>query len=113
MVVNAADSPRELHVESLLGRVLHDADGRKIGRIEELVAEQRGTEWIVVELHVGLGALLERVVELSTLVPMTGALRRKLSVRYRVPWRQLDVRDPDHPRVLVRLGDLKCVAREA
>ena len=55
MVVNAADSPRELHVESLLGRVLHDVDGRKIGRIEELVAEQRGTEWIVVELHVGTG----------------------------------------------------------
>jgi len=111
MVVNAADSPSELHVEALLGRVLHDADGRKIGRIEELVAEQRGTEWIVVELHVGIGALLERVVELSTLLPMTGALRQKLTVRYRVPWQQLDVRDPDHPRVLVRLGDLKRVMR--
>ena len=111
MVVNAADSPpREVQVEALLGRELHDVDGRKVGRVEELVVERRGTEWIVVELHVGIGALLERVVELSTLVPMLGALRRKLSVRYRVPWQQLDVRDPDHPRVLVRLGDLKRLA---
>jgi sporulation protein YlmC with PRC-barrel domain len=111
VVVNAADSPlREVQVEALLGRALHDADGRKVGRVEEFVVEQRGTEWIVVELHVGIGALLERVVELSTLVPMMSALQRKLSVRYRVPWHQLDARDPDHLRVRVRLCDLQRLA---
>jgi sporulation protein YlmC with PRC-barrel domain len=108
MVVNGGDAtPVEIHVESLVGRTLLDVDGRKIGRVEELVVELLGTEWAVVELHVGIGALLERVVELSTLVPMMGALRRKLSNRYRVPWQQLDLRDPDHPCALVRVGDLK------
>ena len=97
----------EIQVESLVGQMLVDVDGRKVGRIEELVVEILATEWAVVEVHVGVGALLERIVELSTLVPMMGALRRRLSTRYRVPWRQLDLRDQDHPRALVRLGDLE------
>lgn len=108
MVVNAGDAaPFEVHVESLVGRSLLDVDGRKIGRVEELVVEQLGSDWVVVELHVGIGALLERIVELSTVVPMMGALRRKLSVRYRVPWDKVDLRDPDHPQALVRLADLE------
>lgn len=108
MVVNTDDSaPREVHVESLIGCALLDIDGRKVGRVEELVVEQVGSDWVVVEVHVGIGALLERVVELSTVVPMIGALRRKLGVRYRVPWTHVDLRDPDHPRALVRLCDLE------
>ena len=107
MVVNGDHSLVEIHVESLVGRTLLDPDGRKVGRVEELLVEQVGIDWVVVELHVGIGALLERVVELSTLVPLMGGLRRKLSNRYRVPWQHLDLRDPDHPRSLVRLADLK------
>ena len=101
------DSPRELHVESLIGRTLHDVDGHKVGRIEELVVELLGTEWSVVEVHVGVGALLERIVELSTLLPSRGALRRRLAKRYQIPWQQMDLRDPDHPRSFVRRDALK------
>lgn len=107
MVVSSDDAVREVHVESLLGRTLRDVDGRKVGRVEELVVEVLGTEWDVVELHVGIGALVERIIELSTLVPMMAALRRKLSKRYQVPWHQIDLRDPDHPRALVRVADLE------
>ena len=108
MVVSASESPaREIHVEALVGRALRDVDGRKVGRVEELVVEQLDAHWLVVEVHVGVGALIERIVELSTLVPMMSALRRRLSKRYRVPWQQLDLSDPDRPRALVRLGDLK------
>ena len=50
---------------------------------------------------------LERTVELSTLVPLMDALRRRLRKRRRVPWQQPDFCEPDHPRALVRLVDLK------
>lgn len=100
------DTVREIRVEDLVGRPLCDVDGQKVGRIEELVAEQRGTDWVVVEVHAGSGALLERLVDLSTLIPLLGFVRRELYKRYRVPWEQLDVGDPDHPRLLVRLADL-------
>jgi len=99
-------SVREARVEELVGRRLCDVDGRKIGRIGEIVAERRDTGWVVVEVHVGPGALLERLVELSTLVPVLGALPR-LRKRYRVPWQQLDLTDPDRPRAFVRHTDLK------
>src|SRR5207237_435869 len=56
---------REARVEELLGKRLRDADGRSVGRIEELIAERQGTDLIVVEIHLGRGALLERFGELS------------------------------------------------
>lgn len=100
---------RELHVEALLGRRVRDPDGRKVGRIEEVIAEIRGTDWVVVEVHVGSGALLERLVDLSGLVPVLGTLARRSRHRYRLPWDQLDVTDPDRPRSLVRREGLHAV----
>ena len=99
----------ELRLEVLLGHHLRGADGKSLGRIEEVVAEIRGTDWIVVEVHVGPGALLERLAELSSLVPLFGALQRRLSVRHRVPWDRLDFTDPSHPRATVRRADLERV----
>ena len=107
------DAVRELRLESLLGHRLRDADGEPLGRIEEVVAEIRGTDWIVVEVHVGPGALLERLAELTSLVPFFGALNRRLSARHRVSWDRLDFSDPSHPRAMVRRADLERVAREA
>jgi len=100
---------RELHVESLLGHHLRGAHGESLGRIEEIVAEVRGTDWVVVEVHVGSGALFERLAELTSLVPLFGALQRRLSARHRVPWERIDFSDPSHPRVTVRRSDLERV----
>lgn len=97
---------REARVEALIGRKVLDVDGRKVGRIEELVAEWQGTDLVVVEAHVGPGALLERVVDLATLVPYSGTLRHRLRNMRRIPWHQLDLSDPDHPRATVRRDDL-------
>jgi sporulation protein YlmC with PRC-barrel domain len=98
---------REARVEELLGKKLCDSDGHKVGRIEELIAELRGTDLVVVEVHLGRGALLERLGELSTLVPLFGGLQRRLERRIRVPWHQLDLTDPDHPRATVRRAELQ------
>ena len=99
----------ELRLESLLGHRLRGLDGKSLGRIEEVVAEIRGTEWIVVEVHVGRGALLERLTELSSLVPLFGALKRRLGARHRVPWDRIDLTDPSHPRATVRREELERV----
>lgn len=98
---------REARVEDLLGRKIQDAAGRKIGRIEEVVAEQQGTELVVVEVHVGPGALVERLIDLATLVPYSGALQRQLRRIRRIPWHQLDLTEPDRPRAMVRQEELE------
>lgn len=97
---------REARVEELLGRKVCDVDGRKVGRIEELIAEQQGTELVVVEVHVGPGALLERVIDLATIIPFSGALRRQLRHLRRIPWELLDLSDPEHPVTRVRREEL-------
>ena len=104
MTANAA--VREVHIEQLIGRKVRDADGRKIGRIEELLAEWQGTDLVVIEVHVGPGALLERLIDLATLIPYSGTVQRQLRHLRRIPWHQLDLSDPDHPRVTVRQEEL-------
>jgi len=104
---NAARNWPEARVEELVGRRLCDVDGRKVGRIEELVAELRGTDWVVIEIHVGPGALLERLVDLSTLVPLLSTLERRLRKRYRIPWNQLDLTNPRRPRATVAVAVLR------
>ena len=105
-VPNAAGDTREVRVEELVGRRLCDVDGRKVGRIEEFVAERRGTDWVVIEVHVGPGALLERIVDLSTLFPLLSTLERRLRKRYRIPWEQLDLTNPAHPKATVAAATL-------
>lgn len=108
--IDAADpTARELRVESLLGHHLRGTDGKSLGRIEEVIAEVRGADWIVIEVHVGRGALLERLNELTSLVPLFGSLPRRLGARHRVPWDRLDLTDPSHPRATVRREELEPV----
>ncbi|MFL5613160.1 MAG: hypothetical protein ACJ796_05810 [Gemmatimonadaceae bacterium] len=98
---------REIHVESLLGNRLRDIDGNSLGRIRDVIAEVEGTDWVVREVHIGKGALVQRLIELSTLLPFVDRLVRKATKRYRVPWAQLDLADPSSPRTTVRRGELE------
>jgi hypothetical protein len=91
----------------LVSYKLRDADGRSLGRIEEIIAEIQGTDWVVTEVHIGPGALLERLLELSTLVPFLDRLQRHLRRRYRLRWNQLDFSDLAHPRATVSRGELE------
>jgi hypothetical protein len=114
-VTTSSEKPRlqnrscELNIEHLVGRAVRDPEGKKVGRIEELIAEIRGTDWLVVEVHLGGGALLERLVDISTLVPVIGKLANRSRKRYRLEWGQLDLTDPNHPRSLVRRTGLERV----
>lgn len=97
--------PREIRVEHLLARRVHDSNGKYVGRIEEIRAERDGTELRVSEFHVGSYALLERM----SAIGIARALLRfaKLRHGYRVPWDQLDLVNPNKPRTTVPVEDLK------
>jgi sporulation protein YlmC with PRC-barrel domain len=89
---------REAHVELLIGRRVVAANGRSIGRIEEIVARLEDGECRVEEFHLGGYALFERLAAWH----LGRAILRTLRLGgpgYRVPWRDLDLSDPDRPRL--------------
>jgi hypothetical protein len=98
----------DIHVERLLGRRVHDRDGRVIGRLEEMHAELVDGELVVTEFHIGPQATLERIGVFALRLPFFGALpfvRRA----YHVSWDQMDFSDPHHPRYRGSIRDLKQV----
>jgi hypothetical protein len=82
------------HVEELIGTVVRDGSGRKLGRIFEMIAEERDGELVIVEYHLGKGAFLERVS--MSLRNMFG-MKQKEPVR--VSWDRLDLSDLAKPVV--------------
>jgi sporulation protein YlmC with PRC-barrel domain len=88
---------REIHVERLLGRRVHDSEGRMIGRLEEIVADVVDNETVVTEYHVGPAAFWERVGGFAVQLPFLGWLPVERRI-YRIPWNVMDVSDPDRPR---------------
>jgi sporulation protein YlmC with PRC-barrel domain len=89
---------REIHVEHLLGKRVRDARGKAIGRIQELCVDMVDGLPAVVEIHVGPGALFERVgafvhqLPFFSLIPWTPTLRR-------IRWDEIDLSDEWHPRL--------------
>lgn len=101
---------REIHLEQLLGRKVRDPDGRSAGSIEEVVAEERDGEWVVVEYLTGPEGMLARLSSLQLglwVVDLLGA--SKSPGGYRIPWDQLDLSDPTRPRVRCRTRELRRV----
>jgi sporulation protein YlmC with PRC-barrel domain len=98
----------EIHLECLLGKRVLDVDGQSVGRIEEIRAEQDGGDYYVQEYLLGPYALLERV---SLWVTGLSWLRRlhtgPSNPAYRIPWDQLDLSDPEQPRLRCTKGELQ------
>src|SRR3954469_22125775 len=90
----------EIHLECLLGKRVLDVNGQSVGRIEEMRAELDGGDYYVQEYLLGPYALLER---LSLWVKSRSWLRRLQThthdSAYRIPWDQLNLRDPEQPRL--------------
>lgn len=93
-------SARELRVEMLLGRHVVAANGRVVGRIEEIRAEPRGTGAVVTAFLIGPEAALERLS-----VPVLRLFGR--GGGYLARPEQLDLTDPDHPRLRVAVDALE------
>jgi len=91
-----------LRLDRLLGREVHTANNRRLGRLEEFRAERHGTEWVVTEYVIGAAGLFERLGLGARLI-----LGIKRASGYLVRWDQLDLTNPDRPRISCRIEDLR------
>jgi sporulation protein YlmC with PRC-barrel domain len=89
----------EINVELLIGRRVYDPNGKKIGRIEEILAVEKGDELVVSEYHVGTYGLVERLSAFHFGVGLLRFLGARAHVKdpTRIPWQELDLSDPHRP----------------
>ena len=95
---------REVRIEQLIGRRVRDADGRGVGRIEEMVCEielhSRGRDYVVRTIHVGSFGALDALVGSRMLRLLLRTLLPSRAYRsVDVPWSSIDLSDPERPRL--------------
>ena len=93
----------DFELQSIVGRKVHDVDGKVAGRIGQVMATRIGADCRIDEYHLGPAAFLSR------LGIRTGHLIGLRSRRgpLRVPWHQMDLSDPHHPRLKCRVEELR------
>ena len=97
----------ETKVELLLGVKVRDANGEKVGRIEEIRVERTGNGLLVEAYLVGASALVDRLSAWTLVRPIKGLLRsRHMYSLYDVPWQDMDLTDPAHPVLRTAKRDL-------
>jgi hypothetical protein len=83
---------RTMRLEHLVNRVVRDEEGKPVGRIHEIRAEERDGELVIVEYHLGAHAFPELLgLSIKKLIGVAAREPRK------VPWDQLDLSDPARP----------------
>jgi sporulation protein YlmC with PRC-barrel domain len=97
----------ETKVELLLGRSVHDADGEKVGRIEEIRVERKDNALLIEAYLIGAPALVDRLSARTLVRPIKGLLKsRHIYSLYDVPWQDMDLTDPTHPVLRTAKRDL-------
>jgi hypothetical protein len=91
-----------VRLDRLIGRKVLTGNNRPLGRLEECRAERRGNSWVAVEWVIGSAGLLER---LGLGVRMILGIRAGKSFVAR--WDQLDLSNPDVPRLNCSLEELR------
>ncbi|MEP6732404.1 MAG: hypothetical protein ABJE10_17290 [bacterium] len=94
-------SAREVLLTDLVGRTVHDVNGRRVGRIEELCAgielHEHGNEYVVRSFHLGAYGMLEAMAGSRFARAVFG---RFIATRsYSIPWESMDLSDVEHPRL--------------
>jgi sporulation protein YlmC with PRC-barrel domain len=92
----------------ILGKRVVDANGKHIGRLEEIECERGETNCPIDAYIVEHRALLDRVSSWA----LTSSLQQKLSKNvahrpYRIKWDQMDMSDPSRPRALLPEDELE------
>ena len=93
--------PGELRLDRLLGRSVLGRNNRPAGRLEEFRAEMRGGGCVITAFVIGSAGLLERLgigVRLLFGRAPGGHLAR---------WDQVDLSDPDRPRLTCAFEELR------
>ena len=95
---------RSIRLDRAIGRQVRASNNRPIGRLEECRVERRGDEWFVTEWMIGAAGLLERLGLGARLI--VGASRGQ---SYAVRGDQLDLTDPERPRLSCPLDEVRRV----
>jgi hypothetical protein len=106
-------SPRELHLELLIGRKVRDPHGKVVGRLEEVRIDDREGVPFVIEFHVGTYAMLERLMGGPvgrSLLRLLG--RGRVHTALAIPWEILDLSNPRHPRITRPATELREVSNQ-
>jgi hypothetical protein len=93
--------PREVRLDRLIGREVHARNNRAVGRLNEFRAEQHGAGFAITEYVIGGAGLFERLhlgVKLLFGLRVGGYLAR---------WDQIDLGDPDRPRLTCPVEELQ------
>jgi hypothetical protein len=102
-------STANVHLELLLGKLVRDPGGAKVGRIFSVLGEIDGEDCVVREYGLGTASLL---VSLGISVTRILGLRIR-SEPLRVPWDLLDLADPEHPRLRCPVDELEAKRRKS
>jgi hypothetical protein len=97
-----AGNPREVRLEHLLGRVISSKDGRRtVGRVEEFRATLHDGQCEVTDYVIGVAGLAERFgLGVRLLFGRRGG-------GYLARWDQIDIKDPDKPRLQCLVEELR------
>ena len=98
----------DANIELLVGTKVYDANGEKVGRIEEFRAEEDGEACRIEAYLIGTSALIDRLSAWTLVRPIKRALKtRNIYSVYEVPWQEMDLTDPKRPRLRIAKKDLR------
>jgi hypothetical protein len=98
----------DVHAELLLGASVRDVDGNEVGRIEEFRVSRTDKACVIEAYLIGASALIERLSAWTLVRPINRALHaRKLYKLYEVPWQDMDLSDPERPKLRIAKGELR------
>lgn len=105
---------KQIHLFQILGRKVHDSDGRYAGCLEEIEVQRSDDSCAVESYHVHHRGLIARV----TAWALSDSLRKAMPksdklLPYRVPWELMDLSDVARPRITVPQSQLERVRPES
>jgi hypothetical protein len=108
-------TPRTIRLDLVVGRMVYDANGARLGRLEEaaagIVVTPDESYYEIREFHVGSYAGIERVAGALLVRQLLRVLgRRAVHHRIVVDARLMDFSDPEHLRVRATRQELEARA---
>ena len=97
----------EINAELLLGRKVHDVNVEKVGRIEEFQVERGDNACLVKAYLIGTSAVIDRLSAWTLIRPIAKSLRNRAFSVYHVPWEEMDLTDPEHPKLRISKSELR------
>jgi sporulation protein YlmC with PRC-barrel domain len=91
-------SRNEIRFEDLIGTPVHNQHGRPIGRIQDILVEPDGKDYLVTDFLLGPLERLPRLMAFAAQVPTLRGLGIGRVSRVRaIPWDWIDLSDPGRP----------------